>query len=226
MRQLPDICRHKGILTHYSDYPQGSIERAKSLGIELLSRSKSLEITLELWETELKILNREQPWKALGLKCAEDFVKAVIGKSTKDISKEIAKRTQIRNLRQQHPDWTQQQIADEVGVDQSYVSRVMTKMSESDNSVIPPDDMSSRTDRADFRKLPTDIQEAVCSGRMSLNQAAINAGIRKKLSQAEICVKAFRKAENRLEALRLITSELEPHEAAVLSEWLLERVEA
>jgi hypothetical protein len=80
-----------------------------------------------------------------------------------------------------------------------------------------------------LRRLARDnpeLLDAIERGDLSVNQAAIKAGIRKKLSQAEICVKAFRKAENRLEALRLIASELEPHEAAVLSEWLLERVEA
>lgn len=66
-----------------------------------------------------------------------------------------------------------------------------------------------------LRRLARDCPEMldrIESGELSVNQAAIAAGIRKKPSQAEICVKAFRKAENRLEALQLITSELEPHE--------------
>lgn len=44
-------------------------------------------------------------------------------------------------------------------------------------------------------------------------------------SWSEVCVKAFRKAENRLEALRMIYAELEPHEAAVLSDWIKERLD-
>jgi two-component sensor histidine kinase len=44
--------------------------------------------------------------------------------------------------------------------------------------------------------------------------------IRKKPSQAEVCVKAFRKSENRLEALKMIVSELEQHEIQVVKDWL------
>jgi hypothetical protein len=44
--------------------------------------------------------------------------------------------------------------------------------------------------------------------------------IRKKPTQAQICVKAFLKADNRIETLRMIASELEPHEKAILKEWI------
>jgi hypothetical protein len=54
------------------------------------------------------------------------------------------------------------------------------------------------------------------SGELSVNAAAVKAGIRKRPSKAEICVSAFRKAENRLEPLRLIVAELEPFEAAIV----------
>lgn len=37
---------------------------------------------------------------------------------------------------------------------------------------------------------------------------------------AEICVKAFLKAENRLEAVKLIVSELQPHEREVVATWI------
>ena len=78
-----------------------------------------------------------------------------------------------------------------------------------------------------LRRLARDCPEMldkIEAGELSVNAAAIAAGIRKKPTQAEICVKAFRKAENRLEALRLITSELEPHEAAVVRDWIVERL--
>lgn len=62
------------------------------------------------------------------------------------------------------------------------------------------------------------------AGRLSANAAAIAAGIRKKPSQAEIAVKAFRKAENRLEAMRLMIDTLEPFEAAIVRDWAMERL--
>jgi transcriptional regulator with XRE-family HTH domain len=137
---------------------------------------------------------------------------------------EVSKRVLIRDVRQEHPDWTQQQIADEVGVTKGYVNQVFSKASECDNSVNTPEHLNNRNDKADYRKLPPELQQAVAAKQVSLNKAAIEAGIRKKPTQAEICVKAFRKAENRLEALKLIVSELEPFEAAVVRDMAIERL--
>ena len=213
MQPTPSICKHKGILTHWSGYPEGSVERAKALGIEIWSTSKSLQTTLKLWEGKLAILRREKPWQVLGLNTADDFVKAVVGKTTKEIGKEIAKRTQIRQLREDHPEWTQQRIADEVGVSRQYAHEVLSsKKSDSDKTVDIPLCLQSRTDQADYRKLPQDMREAVAQKKISLNAAAIQSGIRKRPSQGELCVKAFRKAENRLEVLKLIIAELDEHE--------------
>lgn len=73
-----------------------------------------------------------------------------------------------------------------------------------------------------LRKDRADLHEKVLRGEISAHAAMLDAGFRKKPSQAEICVKAFRKAENRLEALQLITSELEPHERAWVRRQLLD----
>lgn len=219
MQPTPEICKHKGILTHWKDYPVGSIERAKSIGLEVWFTSKSLDTTLSLWQTELSILQREKPWKALGLKSADDFVKAVIGRTTKEIGKEITKRTRIQELRSEHPDWTQQQIADEVGVTKQYVNQIeSSKSSQEEEAVDLPEHIEGNSSKADFRKLPEELRNAVAEKKISLNAAAIKAGIRKKLSHAEKCVAAFRKAENRLEVLSIQLGELEECELIVLKE--------
>jgi hypothetical protein len=75
-----------------------------------------------------------------------------------------------------------------------------------------------------LRKDRPDLLEKVIAGQLSAHAAAIEAGHRKKPTHAESCVKAFRKAENRMEALRLITSELEPFEAAIVRDWITERL--
>ncbi len=62
------------------------------------------------------------------------------------------------------------------------------------------------------------------AGKISANAAAVKVGIRKKPSPAEVCVKAFRKAENRLEPLRLIVDSLEPFEAAIVRDWVVEKL--
>lgn len=81
---------------------------------------------------------------------------------------------------------------------------------------------STNTNKNVLRRLARDnpdILEQVKSGELSVNAAAIQAGIRKKPTQAEICVKAWRKTETRLETLKAIASDLQPHEWA----WLLEQ---
>jgi DNA-binding MarR family transcriptional regulator len=118
-----------------------------------------------------------------------------------------------------NPNWSQQKIAEEVGCTQGYVARVITKMSESDKTVIPST-LQSRTDQADFRKLPPELQQKVAAKEVSLNAAAIQAGIRKKPTPAEIVVKTFAKVENRLETLRTIVQALSDAERQVVKDWL------
>ena len=96
MKSLPAILKGSGILTHYSTYPKGSIERAKSIGIELIGSSNSLDSTLAMWQSECDIVEREQPWKPLGLKSSSDFIKAVTGRTEKEIRKEITKAQHAR----------------------------------------------------------------------------------------------------------------------------------
>ena len=107
MKSLPAILKGSGILTHYSTYPTGSIERAKSIGIKLIGSSNSLDSTLAMWQSECDIVEREQPWKPLGLKSSSDFIKAVTGRTEKEIRKEITKaqhaRAQAVEVRQGQP---------------------------------------------------------------------------------------------------------------------------
>jgi predicted transcriptional regulator len=208
MQSTPEICKYKGILTHWKDYPEGSIERAKSLGIDVWSTSKGLETTLQLWETKLCVLRREKPWQALGLKSAEEFVKAVVGKTTREIGKEITKRTQIQTYHRDNPEAKQEDIAKRFGVSQPYVSQVISKPSDSDNLVIPSN-LKSRTDQADFRKLPAELREMVTSRQVSLNQAAIQAGIRKKPTPEDQCLRAFKKCSDKAGLLLRLQEYLE-----------------
>lgn len=69
-------------------------------------------------------------------------------------------------------------------------------------------------------KVAPELFEEVKAGRMSANAAAIAAGIRKKQKPEEVCVKAFRKTDNRLEAIKMIVSELKEHERQMLIEML------
>lgn len=71
-------------------------------------------------------------------------------------------------------------------------------------------------------KVAPELFEEVKAGRMSANAAAIQAGIRKKPTPEEQCVKAFCKCHSRLVPLKVIIESLEPHERAVVMDWLKE----
>jgi hypothetical protein len=79
-----------------------------------------------------------------------------------------------------------------------------------------------------LRRLARDAPELldkIEAGEMNVNQAAIAAGIRKKPSNAEKAVAAFKRSENRLEPLKLMVGLLEPYELAVLRDWCIERLD-
>lgn len=94
-----------------------------------------------------------------------------------------------------------------------------------DNNVIS--DRQGNDTTYTLRRLARDCPEMldrIEAGELSVNAAAIAAGIRKKPTPAEICVKAFRKTENRIEALKLIIESLEPYEAAMVRDMAIERL--
>lgn len=74
-----------------------------------------------------------------------------------------------------------------------------------------------------LRRLKRDAPELLVqieSGELSVNAAAIKAGIRKKPNPEEVCIKAFRKSENRVMAIRSIVKELTGQERELLIEML------
>jgi hypothetical protein len=76
-----------------------------------------------------------------------------------------------------------------------------------------------------LKRVAPELFEEVVAGRMSANAAAIQAGIRKKPTPEEQCVKAFRKSQSRLVPLKVIVLDLEPHELSVIADWVKERLD-
>lgn len=77
-----------------------------------------------------------------------------------------------------------------------------------------------------LRRLARDAPELldkIETGELTVNQAAIQAGIRKKPTPAEIVVKTFSKVENRLETLRSIVRTLSDAERQVVKDWFSEQ---
>jgi len=99
------------------------------------------------------------------------------------------------------------------------------KRTELDNNLIKSD--RGPTVRNTLKRLARDAPEMldrIESGELSVNAAAIQAGIRKKPTPEEICVKAFGKSQDRLKTLKAIINTLEPYEAATVRDWVIERL--
>jgi len=121
----PTVLRHAGILTHWRDYPEGSVERAKALGLEVLFTFQRVETTQHLWESKTQLVEQEKPWVALGLPSRAAFIKAITGHSEKAVHSKFRKSDAIRQRREEHPNETQQQTATAVGCTQGLVSVII-----------------------------------------------------------------------------------------------------
>lgn len=96
----------------------------------------------------------------------------------------------------------------------------------SDSSVGNSNSTVGNTNEYLLRRLARDapeILDKIESGELTVNQAAIQAGIRKKPTPAEIVVKTFSKVENRLETLRSIVRTLSDAEKQVVKDWFSEQ---
>jgi hypothetical protein len=186
VKKPPELLKHDAILTNWRSYPEGSIERAKSIGLELLATCTNLEATIQLWESKCDIVAKEQAWKPLGLKSREDFIKAVTGRTETAVRKKITKTQAIRDRRESHPHETQQQTADAVGCSRQMVTKIerelATKSSQSEQKVAVPDWVTNPNQQAAFRKLPADERDRLGAlpadeRRGAVRRAAIAAGV-------------------------------------------------
>lgn len=203
MKKPPELLKHDAILTNWRSYPEGSVERAKAIGMELLATCTNLEATIQLWESKCDIVAKEQAWKPLGLKSREDFIKAVTGRTETAVRKKITKTQEIRERRASHPGETQQQTADAVGCSQQMVAKIdrllTTKSCETQEKVVAPAWITDPHQQANFRKLSADERarlEALPADerRGSVRQAAIAAGIVKVPSVIDQLRKLWAKA--------------------------------
>ena len=203
MKKPPELLKHDAILTNWRSYPEGSVERAKAIGLELLATCTNLEATIQLWESKCDIVAKEQAWKPLGLKSREDFIKAVTGRTETAVRKKITKTQAIRDRRASHPHETQQQAADAVGCSQQMVAKIdrmlTTNNCETQQKVVVPEWITDPHQQANFRKLPADERarlEALPEDerRGAVRQAAIAAGIVKVPSVLDQLRKLWAKA--------------------------------
>lgn len=178
MTRAPEILRHPEIIYHWQDYPIGSVERAKSLGLGLIDVCERVELSAELWEAELRLLDREQPWTALGLQSRQEFVERVTGKP------ETYHRTRAQSIAQAGVE----PVAKHGGAREKPAGQPY-------NVRLPPHGNSGRYLVRRLARDRPDLVERLAKGEIrSARAAAIEAGIVKVPTVIDILRKAWRKA--------------------------------
>lgn len=173
----PEILKVPGkILGPWRSYPPGSIERAKSLGIEVKTTSERVDSTVRLWEAELEVVDRERPWEILGLPSRDAFIEAVTGRTDAEVRARLVERAKANPLR------------DKPGPPpRDHRNCVNNTISHG----------STNTEYL-LRRLARDFPETLDAFERgeypSVRQAAIAAGIVKVPSQLDVLRKAWKKA--------------------------------
>ena len=77
--KLPEVLRVKGILYNYTDYPQGSIERAKALFADMWDKSQLTETVISVWDDAKTRILKEKAWENLGYPDPETVLREIFG---------------------------------------------------------------------------------------------------------------------------------------------------
>lgn len=215
------------VMGSLTDYPPGSVQRAQMRAALLQSQFyNAMHCDLSAIECICgdNFLN-EEPWQLYqpnGRKTFRGWVELVTGEKWERViawirgySDQIADKWESWNART-NP------LADGPGKPEG--SKGANQHSANIDNVNKSERLKGGND-TDYtlRRLARDkpeLLDKIESGELSVNAAAIQAGIRKKKSPAELVVFNFRKCENRLEPLRQIVKQLEPMEHQVLKDWL------
>lgn len=77
--KLPEVLRVKGVLYSYTDYPQGSIERAKALFADMWDKSQLTETVISGWDDAKARILKEKAWEKLGYPDPETVLREIFG---------------------------------------------------------------------------------------------------------------------------------------------------
>jgi predicted DNA-binding protein YlxM (UPF0122 family) len=139
-----------------------------------------------------------------------------------EAAQEVLKsKDKIRELNEKYPELSKAEIAETVNVSRQYVYEVLSSKSPQEGKLLDiPNHIKGKNQKTDFRKLPPELQQKVASRELSLNAAAIQAGIRKRPTANEVGLKAFNKSDERMLFVRSILDALTDSERQVVKDWL------
>lgn len=192
-----------------------SYEYARQMVYVLKTCWKRVTFDLQDWEKEVQEARQNKIWEQLGYDSIDEVLAKEVGYSEAELKikcKQARDNPLAGHGTNQHSDLKDKDARENPLCEHGGVGN--TKSSKYGTTV-------DYTLRRLARDNP-ELLDAIERGELSVNAAAIQAGIRKKPSQAEVCIKAFRKAENRMEVLKLITQSLEPYERIWIMDWLNE----
>jgi hypothetical protein len=178
-----------------------SYEYARQMVYVLKTIWTQITFDIKDWEKEVEEAKRNKIWERLGYGSIDEVLKKEVGYSKQEMSTKIAVAEATKEKQQgKRNDLTSANLAEV--------------------------DRSGTSNKNVLRRLARDCPEMldrIESGELSVNAAAIAAGIRKKPTPEEACVKAFAKAANRLQVFQSLVSQLDPHEVEVVSMWLKDK---
>lgn len=194
-----------------------SYEYARQMVYRLKTVWTRVRFDLKDWHKDVGEAAKNAIWSKLGYESLEELLVKEVGYSKLELDQKIdaAKANPLAD------------VGPPIGNKNAIKEKVTEAKANPLTDVRTPNDVCNtnivKGGTVDYtlRRLARDqpeLLEEIRSGALSVNAAAIKAGIRKKLSHAEKCVAAFRKAENRLEVLSIQLGELEECELIVLKE--------
>jgi hypothetical protein len=180
-----------------------SYEYARQMVYVLKTIWTQITFDIKDWDKEVEEAKRNKIWEKLGYASIDEVLAKEVGYSEAEL------KIKIKQARD-NP------LAGKKG------GRPKKEDNLSNLQVTSPGNSNERVLRRLARDKP-EMLDRIESGELSVNAAAIAAGIRKKPTPEEACVKAFAKAANRLQVFQSLVSQLDPHEVEVVSMWLKDK---
>lgn len=204
--KLPEVLQVSGVLYSYTDYPVGSVERAKALFADMWDKSRLTEGVISDWDEAKARILKEKAWEKLGYPDPETVLREIFGErydlvelgkvhlsqdKTIGEAEAVGRSEMARRLKAENPGLSTREIAREVGCAQSTVVEALQVIGKGFIETTP-DHIQDKRGQADFRKLSIAGQDRVRAGE-PLNRVATEEGIRRRLSPLEQAQKSFRR---------------------------------
>jgi hypothetical protein len=192
-----------------------SYEYARQMVYVLKTIWTQITFDMKDWQKEVEEARQNKIWEQLGYESIDEVLKKEVGYSEAELKlkcKQARDNPLAKNGTNQHSDLADRAL--------DAKDNPLAQHRGGDN--VTPSSRGNDTDYT-LRRLARDkpeLLDAIERGELSVNAAAIKAGIRKKQTPDQICVREFAKVENRISVLRAIFDRLQPHEKEIVLDWI------